>query len=181
VRIYKGKDILTSKSFMHMVKKFYQRRLERIVRDDPELAKDNLIDNNNIMVILTIGYLFKTFKIVIVILGVSYFIGIFWYIYCDLTLIDDPYCIENENCQTDESVGFVIQYDLIKGMEDMNEEEIAERNMQNAIKVTYWAFTTLSTVGFGDFHPRSNAERALCAVILLFGVTMFSFILGNYI
>jgi len=47
--------------------------------------------------------------------------------------------------------------------------------------VTYYAFTTLSTVGFGDFHPRSDAERAICAVILLAGVAIFSYIMGNFI
>lgn len=47
--------------------------------------------------------------------------------------------------------------------------------------MTYYTFTTLSTVGLGDFHPRSNAERVLCAIILLVGSTMFSYIMGNFI
>ena len=34
----------------------------------------------------------------------------------------------------------------------------------------YYAFTTLSTVGFGDFHPRSNSERLFCALILFLSV-----------
>jgi len=45
----------------------------------------------------------------------------------------------------------------------------------------YFAFTSLSTVGFGDFHPRSNAERLFGAFILLFGVAIFSYIMGNFI
>lgn len=47
--------------------------------------------------------------------------------------------------------------------------------------MTYYAFTTLSTVGFGDFHPRSNAERTVCAFILLIGVAIFSYVMGNFI
>ena len=47
--------------------------------------------------------------------------------------------------------------------------------------MTYYAFTTLSTVGFGDYHPRSDAERAVCAFILLVGVAIFSYIMGNFI
>ena len=46
---------------------------------------------------------------------------------------------------------------------------------------TYFAFTSLSTVGFGDFHPRSNAERLFCALIILFGVAIFSMIMGDFI
>tara|TARA_B110001450_G_C17380459_1_gene383465 strand:- start:452 stop:586 length:135 start_codon:yes stop_codon:yes gene_type:complete len=42
----------------------------------------------------------------------------------------------------------------------------------------YFTFTSLSTVGFGDLNPRSNSERILTAVILLFGVAIFSYILG---
>ena len=45
----------------------------------------------------------------------------------------------------------------------------------------YFAFTSLSTVGFGDYHPRSDEERVLCAFILLFGVAIFSYIMGNFI
>ena len=49
------------------------------------------------------------------------------------------------------------------------------------ILVTYYMFTSLSTVGFGDYHPRSNFERVYCAMILLFGVAIFSYIMGNFI
>lgn len=52
---------------------------------------------------------------------------------------------------------------------------------ENTIIVTYFAFTSLSTVGFGDYHPRSDIERFLCAFILLFGVAIFSYIMGNFI
>ena len=75
---------------MHYVKKYYHGKTDYIIKYDPELAKNNEIDNNNIMKILRIGYLFKTFKLVVIILSVSYFIGIFWYIFCDLTLLEDP-------------------------------------------------------------------------------------------
>ena len=46
--------------------------------------------------------------------------------------------------------------------------------------MTYFAFTTLSTVGFGDYHPRSDVERFFCAFILLFGVACFSLIMGTF-
>jgi len=46
------------------------------------------------------------------------------------------------------------------------------------VTMVYFTFTSLSTVGFGDLNPRSNSERILTAVILLFGVAIFSYILG---
>ena len=45
----------------------------------------------------------------------------------------------------------------------------------------YFAFTSLSTVGFGDYYPVSSLERIVCAFVLLIGVAMFSYILGELI
>ena len=54
-------------------------------------------------------------------------------------------------------------------------------NMERAIAITYFSFTTLTTVGFGDMHPRNDPERALTAFFLLFGVAIFSIVMGNFI
>ncbi len=51
----------------------------------------------------------------------------------------------------------------------------------NLVVVVYYAFTTLSTIGFGDFHPISKIERMTASFILLIGVALFSFIMGNFI
>mgnify|MGYP006094231683 CR=1 FL=1 len=49
-----------------------------------------------------------------------------------------------------------------------------------AIIAMYYSFTSLTTVGFGDYNPRSEFERIFCAMILLFGVAVFSYIMGNF-
>lgn len=38
----------------------------------------------------------------------------------------------------------------------------------------YFAFTTLSTVGFGDFHPKTDFERVFCVFMLIIGLNIFS-------
>tara|TARA_B110000285_G_scaffold232622_2_gene304092 strand:- start:279 stop:611 length:333 start_codon:yes stop_codon:yes gene_type:complete len=43
----------------------------------------------------------------------------------------------------------------------------------------YYSFTSLSTIGLGDFNPRSNLERLVCSFLLLFGVAIFSYIIGT--
>lgn len=45
----------------------------------------------------------------------------------------------------------------------------------------YFAYTTLSTVGFGDFNPRSDYERLICILVLLLGVAIFGLIMGNFL
>ena len=42
-------------------------------------------------------------------------------------------------------------------------------------------FTSMSTVGFGDFHPKSDFERLVCTFILIFGVAIFSMIMWNFV
>lgn len=49
------------------------------------------------------------------------------------------------------------------------------------LAAVYWAFTTLSTVGFGDYSARSDSERLFCAFIFICGVSIFSYILGIFI
>lgn len=41
----------------------------------------------------------------------------------------------------------------------------------------YFAFTSLTTVGLGDYHPRSDAERLVGALALLIGVTVTSYVM----
>ena len=45
----------------------------------------------------------------------------------------------------------------------------------------YFSFTTLTTVGFGDLHPSSDAERLFMAFGMLFGVSLFSYYMGELI
>jgi hypothetical protein len=52
--------------------------------------------------------------------------------------------------------------------------------LRKALVVTYFAFTSLSTVGFGDLNPRSNYERLFMTMVLLFGVAIFSFIMDIF-
>ena len=52
---------------------------------------------------------------------------------------------------------------------------------QAMINMFYFASTTLTTVGFGDFHPKSDSERIFCAAIMMFGVMIFSYILGVFL
>ena len=45
----------------------------------------------------------------------------------------------------------------------------------------YFSFTSLTTIGFGDFNPRGDFERVYISFGLLFGVLIFSYIMGLFI
>jgi len=46
--------------------------------------------------------------------------------------------------------------------------------------MTYFAFTSLSTVGFGDYYPVGETEKIFGAFILMFGVAIFSMVMSNF-
>ena len=49
------------------------------------------------------------------------------------------------------------------------------------VAVMYFAFTTMSTVGFGDFHPTNSYERVLGVLIFMFGNAAFTLVIGDII
>ena len=124
---------------------------------------------------MAVSYTLKTFKLVVVILNISYLTGIMFYVLCEFVedFIHDQ-DIEEFHLGTNdfkfEVPGFHKYYEI--------NDNPASRNLLIGV---YFAFTSLSTVGFGGYSPRGNIERAFGAFILLFGVAIFSYIMGNFI
>ena len=77
---------------------------------------------------------------------------------------------------------------LIKYEQERNENEFITfykidtryNGNQRALVLTYYAFTSLSTVGLGDYRPRNTFERCLCVIVLLFGNAIFGYIIGCF-
>ena len=65
-------------------------------------------------------------------------------------------------------------------IEDLYGSDREPTNVSALIKVWYYAITTLSTIGFGDFRPISVYEKVFGAFILMFGVAIFSYIMGTF-
>jgi len=43
----------------------------------------------------------------------------------------------------------------------------------------YWSVQTLSTVGYGDITPKTNPQRFFAVCVMLFGVGVYSYVIGN--
>ena len=43
----------------------------------------------------------------------------------------------------------------------------------------YWAFTTMTTVGYGDLTPQTQSERTYSSLAMILGATVFGYIVGN--
>jgi hypothetical protein len=157
-------------NIMEIIKKQYQKNLDHIIANRPDLAENTLLDNNNISKLITINNVLRIFKLVLIILNISYFLGFAWFIVCDLSYRFNMDYLANADPVYINTDTFITSYDLN-----------SQTDGRKAIIVVYYAFTSLSTVGFGDFYPKSDFERVLVAIILLFGVAIFSYIMGNFI
>lgn len=56
-----------------------------------------------------------------------------------------------------------------------------QNTFTQAIIVCYYALTTLSTVGYGDYFPISINEMILGILFMLVGIVFFSQIMGSFI
>ena len=100
-------------------------------------------------------YAYKIFRLIIIAVIITYFIGCFWFMVSSSQ--------KNEHT-------FVKDFDLV------NQNEATK-----LIVSCYFALTTLATVGYGDFFPVSNVERIVAVFIMLCGVAFFSYIMGSFI
>ena len=52
-------------------------------------------------------------------------------------------------------------------------------NAEKMWLLTYYFFTTMSTVGLGDYNPRSDVERLMIIFVMVFGVIFTTIIMDT--
>lgn len=161
-------DVEKAKSTLN---EYYGKKLERSV-----VANDNEFSFPIMRVIMAV-HTYNLFSIIIVIFTISYFLGIFWLIY-----VRDIEDWQNPGTY-DVYYGYRTFYSLEKYgfITDSADEDEAEHVYLTLVKMWYYAITTLSTIGFGDFSPKSVDEKLIGSFILLFGVVVFSIIMSKLI
>jgi len=112
-------------------------------------------------------YVYKIFRLILFALIITYFIGCFWYFFCTIYQ-DEEHLVQEDSDHINTTF---IKYNNMAEMDDMHK----------LIVSCYFALTTLSTVGYGDYYPVSNIERIVAVIIMLGGVAFFSYIMGNFI
>ena len=105
----------------------------------------------------TLMYVYKIIRLIIIAVIITYFIGCSWFYYCNVAVGIDDVTFVSANNLSDKTDTFQL------------------------IVSCYYALTTLSTVGYGDFYTVSDRERVLAVVIMLGGVAFFSYIMGHFI
>ena len=55
-----------------------------------------------------------------------------------------------------------------------------KNDLTRYITMIYYTFTTLATVGFGDYHPCADEEMILAVRVFLSGVSVISYLMGIF-
>lgn len=101
------------------------------------------------------------------VLNITEFVSLMLY-YEEIALKDKCERMQAESSQTRKT--FMSEY-----VED------TDSNHDRTVLMLYFALTTLSTVGYGDYHPVSLPEMIYTCIVMLGGVAFFSYIMGNFI
>ncbi|OMJ78266.1 hypothetical protein SteCoe_21942 [Stentor coeruleus] len=104
-------------------------------------------------------------KLFIIIIFIVYFLGCFWYWFQGIV---SNYRFSSAKDGVDENT-----FENAFGLEGMHSKDIALRS-------SYFMLTTIATIGYGDFLPRNIYEMSFILVAMLFGVTLFAVIMGNF-
>ena len=123
---------------------------------------DENVQSARLDAMMHIYFWLKFIKMFFIIITLCYYSGLLWVIYCE---------VASQRTNAEDDTYFFIEYDL-KQRDDMDNLKLA----------MYYAWTSLSTVGFGDLYPQNSEERLLCSFIfLLIGVNCFAYISSSFI
>ena len=162
---------------MYQLRIFYRKRLEKVIKHDPLLAENKLLNQNKISEQILVNFFVKIVKLGLIIFHICYFLGLVFFIVADI------YYAEYNEWEAKKNLTLSIEeYDASNQESFFGYYDLYNNSpTRNTIIGLYFAFTTLSTVGFGDFTPRGDFERAFGAFVLISGVAMFSYLMGSFI
>mmetsp|Transcript_4855 Transcript_4855/g.10619 ORF Transcript_4855/g.10619 Transcript_4855/m.10619 type:complete len:1243 (+) Transcript_4855:157-3885(+) len=134
----------------------------------------------------------KAFKISGILAFVAHMIGCLWKAWKPLVATDDDgmeWWYERSGSPWDGSESEGVRNTAFTYMSAVNatrpfqfwaeDDKTGKYNWEQYFAGLYWAFTTMTTVGYGDILPRNDVERLYAIVIMLTGATVFGYIVGS--
>ena len=150
----------------------FQYNVEEVYnfKESKKIMKFEKFSKNDINLI--VAFVVELCTNIYVIFQVAYQVSMLFLIMCVIIedfMDDTNYKLDNLKYSQMQN-RFLIEYQLY----DMTNRDVV-------LRLLYFAFTTLTTIGFGDFHPKGDIERAYTAVMLLMGVMTMTYVMGNMI
>lgn len=131
--------------------------LDTILEKEPKNPQEEKSRQEKMNIKYISRYAYKVFRLILIALMLTYFLGSFWYFMVTIMPTDDNYN------------NFVVKYGLDQ-----------KDNIDKLIICCYFVLTTLATIGYGDLSPQTNSEKILGISLMIVGIAFFSYIMGNF-
>jgi len=120
----------------------------------------------------------RMLNIVIVVLLATHFVGCLWFWFG----IEGDYDEASLACfynQTREDGDLEYADMFLEGGWVCREGMIDSGKFYQYVASLYWAFSTLTTVGYGDISARTPSEQAFSMIMMLMGVSWYAYVVGS--
>lgn len=131
--------------------------LDSILEKEPKNPQEEKSRQEKMNIKYISRYAYKVFRLILIALMLTYFLGSFWYFMVSIMPRDDS------------QPNFISKNTLDE-----------KSNMDKLIMCCYFVLTTLSTIGYGDLSPQTNSEKILGISLMIVGIAFFSYIMGNF-
>jgi hypothetical protein len=83
-RLKQGLNVFDVQTWMKKLKDWKKAKLIKDCEEKPDIGEDIINDHNGITEIVQVNYCLRTFKLIIIIFNISYFLGMLWFIFADI-------------------------------------------------------------------------------------------------
>lgn len=128
-------------------------QIEKII----EALLQNKSQRDRFKIIFGAKNIYRIVALVVSACILTYFLGCFWYLIVFKEAEDEP---AGDNFFNNNLLG-------------------KETHIRRLIICCYFVMTTLSTVGYGDYTPLTILEKFVTIFIMVIGIALFSYIMGN--
>lgn len=101
----------------------------------------------------------------------AHMVGCFWFYLTSVSISKDECLSGHLRCE--------YQQPSTNWYEELGSGADTDSDLKKYIITLYWVFTTMTTVGYGDITPTNDLERAFAVVVMIFGATVFGYIIGS--
>lgn len=131
--------------------------LDAVLEKEPKNPQEEKSRQEKMNIKYISRYAYKVFRLILIALMLTYFLGSLWYFLVSIMPTDD-----NQD-------NFIRKYSLEQ-----------KSNIDKLIICCYFVLTTLATIGYGDLSPQTNSEKILGISLMIVGIAFFSYIMGNF-
>ena len=121
-------------------------------------------------------FISKALSLVVLVLYIGHLTACLWHWIGTQSLARDTEPFTGEPASWLITAGFIVDP---RPWEGDNATVIHAALSEKYVGAFYWAFTTMTTVGYGDITPTTARERLFTVAAMMVGASLFGYIIGN--